>query len=136
MFSDLFPQITAPVPLWETGLLGNVRNQSDPSPHQPPSNVVQSSKPNTPLHSAQKERTAQAPKATSDFFTVGKSPSDNSRDQKRPPSGKSGGGHGGVGGGRGGFVPVNATSIGAYKQIKKSLGEARLDAASSSKGES
>ena len=100
---------------------------------------MQSSKPNTPLHSSQKERTAQAPKATSDFFTVGRSPSDNSRDQKRPPSGKSGGGRGGGRGGGGGggvFVPVNATSIGAYKQIKKSLGEARLDAASSSKGES
>ena len=135
MFSVLFPQITAPIPLWQMGSLDNVRNQSDPSTHQPPETAAQSPKPYTPSHSSAPQKgNAQVQKASSktasEFFTVGKSPSDNSREQRRPPSGKTGGGRVGAA-----FVPVNATSIGAYKQIKKSMGETRLDMAGSSKGE-
>ncbi|KAK7474482.1 hypothetical protein BaRGS_00034304 [Batillaria attramentaria] len=128
-------QVPEPVPLWDTRQLDSHSNQqmAPPPPSEPVAAVPQttytmshtpvSKPPPQPLKPA--SNTSQA-----EFFTVGRCPSENSREkQSRPTSGKRGGSRGGGGG----FVAVNSTSISAYKQIKKLSGQATTDVAFSVK---
>ncbi|KAK7087404.1 coiled-coil domain-containing protein 157-like isoform X2 [Littorina saxatilis] len=114
------PKNIAPVPLWKANA-ADILNYREPPPYQPPTSApaMHFQKPYTPSHNQASKQTlppVQRPSSTAptEFFTVGKAVSENPSEQKRPQSGKSGKGGRSVG-----FVPVNATSIGAYKQIKK-----------------
>ncbi|XP_076452425.1 uncharacterized protein LOC143288046 [Babylonia areolata] len=123
------PKNTAPIPLWQTSTLDNNSTRQRSPPRQSRHMPAPSPKPPSSSVPAQKP----AP----EFFTVGKAANDrnsSSKDQRKPPAGRGGrgGGGGGVGvggggGGGGGLMPVNATSIGAYKQIKKSGGRVQPD---------
>lgn len=120
---------TGPIPLWQTSNVDNTRNQPPPPQHhhipsEPAPAVTHKlyTVSHTPV--AMPHKTPSHPASDSqqaDFFTVGRSPSEAGKDYRRPASAKRGGGTGA------GYIPVNATSISAYKQIKKTTGPPRPD---------